>query len=496
MCAHVQTSHRTYIYKTEPLHSFVDVQVHNLNSGIQEQMVVKQRAQRACKDFNPAALVLLCPEKNRRALKGKPIVKSVDSDSTGDFCSKILSALVNLDRTAYVAKIINLDCRHKMTIYISDEQKYPDLCIAIVAPNHQEPHLHPALPPTKVPRNVRKKYKQCVTAIGVIGATIGQVEHALFTLLILGRKTPSLYHPGLQSCNAKAKIIFDLKNSEAGGRKTGVQGKLELFHSCNYAVTDSIDDYAAVMELWKEHMKKLCAEQYTYAVQYLEGRKVIVVTTNPYLLSFIHTVTAIDQDTTFKCVYSKINKYKIVAWLLDINQSFGDSIFLTIEKKDIKNSCGKTSDVLKWTLKQVKAFDSWVQNNLGIKRVLDWWEQKVRSKILLPATTNVEKAQHHRTNQETNTKLSLKEAIIWAETFDKHTAEEIKFSMGNRNPRVNGRKLSHCVACSVWHKKATATAAAVYRQETGKTNRIQANFSGQVIAKKLWPAPGKHAGNN
>lgn len=111
--------------------------------------------------------------------------------------------------------------------------------------------------------------------------------------------------------------------------------------------------------------------------------------------------------------------------------------------------------------------------------------------MTMQATTNVEKAQHHRTNQETNTKLSLKEAIIWyiatylisahlhktyvilvvrAETFDKHTAEEIKFSMGNRNPRVNGRKLSHCVACSVWHKKATATAAAVYRQETGKTN--------------------------
>lgn len=93
-------------------------------------------------------------------------------------------SLVNLDRTAYVAKIINLDCRHKMTIYISDEQKYPDLCIAIVAPNHQEPHLHPALPPTKVPRNVRKKYKQCVTAIGVIGATIGQVEHGTFSLFV------------------------------------------------------------------------------------------------------------------------------------------------------------------------------------------------------------------------------------------------------------------------------------------------------------------------
>lgn len=125
-------------------------------------------------------------------------------------------------------KLIHRDCPTLWTIYVPDDPKIQKACIV---PNHENPHNHPILPPTKMPAMVKEIYKMCVKNAGIVGSLVRTVDNgafpgpgiltveAIFTkLLYLARSTkltlgtaPSLYTPTLHNNHVKQDIIQKVK---------------------------------------------------------------------------------------------------------------------------------------------------------------------------------------------------------------------------------------------------------------------------------------------
>ncbi|KAJ7115729.1 hypothetical protein C8R44DRAFT_927220 [Mycena epipterygia] len=235
-----------------------------------------------------------------KAANGEKIVEDEDQE---DECSKVYSSRQGKkafnhikDGRSFEAKVLHLPCEAELTVFIPHEDKHPELArMCIVIPDHKKPHRHPVPPPLKVPHAIAAKYKACVRKLG-LGATVAKVEKALSTKEILGGLTPSLYHLGLVSRDAKIKLINEVK-SEPGNQTRHENQTVEMYIAEQRSLPDE-DRYIYVSER--------------------EGR-VTIFGIKHGIIKYIHKVRTLDCDTTFKPVVGKTNVYEINGWMPGIN---------------------------------------------------------------------------------------------------------------------------------------------------------------------------------
>ena len=65
---------------------------------------------------------------------------------------------------------------HLFVIHVLPTDVPEDLAIrkACVVPNHEEPHNHPILSPTKTPVAIKEIYRKC---IGIVGSSVRTVDN-------------------------------------------------------------------------------------------------------------------------------------------------------------------------------------------------------------------------------------------------------------------------------------------------------------------------------
>ncbi|KAJ6490076.1 hypothetical protein C8R45DRAFT_929375 [Mycena sanguinolenta] len=130
-------------------------------------------------------------------------------------------------------------------------------------------------PPTKVPADVKHLYDQAIRAFGVSAAAVNKVERAATTIQIM-EKAPGFVHPSLLQVSTKQGIITALERREAGGDKSGWEGR--------------------------------------------SPASVVITTFETTLLECVELVRGIDQDTTFKRLKADLlNEYELTTFftLLD-----------------------------------------------------------------------------------------------------------------------------------------------------------------------------------
>lgn len=70
--------------------------------------------------------------------------------------------------------LIHHKCSASRTIYVPDD---PTIRMAIVVPDHKEPHTHPILPPTKTPAAIKEAYRRCIRNAGLVGSSVRTVDN-------------------------------------------------------------------------------------------------------------------------------------------------------------------------------------------------------------------------------------------------------------------------------------------------------------------------------
>ncbi|KAJ7440024.1 hypothetical protein FB451DRAFT_966547, partial [Mycena latifolia] len=147
-------------------------------------------------------------------------------------------------------------------------------------------------------------------------------------------------------------------------------------------------------------------------------------------------------------------------------------------------------------------FTAWV-SGLNIKKVQDWWKHKLqyrwipssliktRSGIhpddwdITDGTTNLNEGQHHWTNQQTGTKLTILEAIETARKVDFKTALEVQDSLDTGlldNPSNN---LLHRMGRKVQRGAAAVKKTRASNEEQAEITELQVEYDAKKAAKKL-----------
>ncbi|KAJ6505028.1 hypothetical protein C8R45DRAFT_971670 [Mycena sanguinolenta] len=128
---------------------------------------------------------------------------------------------------------------------------------------------------------------------------------------------------------------------------------------------------------------------------------------------------------------------------------------------------------------KIQEFSEFV-SSLGVKKIQDWWDHKAMSAWILPcliksqspmssedwdktpSTTNTGEGQHHWTNSQTGTKLTLVEAIETARKVDEAVAREIETSiesgilLNTRNESIHRRARNTTRAATTMRKSHDA----------------------------------------
>ncbi|KAJ6503975.1 hypothetical protein C8R45DRAFT_575169 [Mycena sanguinolenta] len=128
---------------------------------------------------------------------------------------------------------------------------------------------------------------------------------------------------------------------------------------------------------------------------------------------------------------------------------------------------------------KIQEFSEFV-SSLGIKKIQDWWDHKAMSAWILPcliksqspmssedwdntpSTTNTGEGQHHWTNSQTGTKLTLVEAIETARKVDEAVVREIETSiepgilLNTRNESIHRRARNTTRAATTMRKSHDA----------------------------------------
>ncbi|KAF7327095.1 hypothetical protein MKEN_00285500 [Mycena kentingensis (nom. inval.)] len=128
-----------------------------------------------------------------------------------------------IDGVVRKAEIVHHDCSAERCIYVPDD---PAIRMALVLHTPEKPHTHILAAFTKKTIELTTAYEDCIVASGTVGATVGKVDKAPSTSLILDGKTPAQFAPALQSKVLKAKILREVKTKSfpAG---LGIEG---VFH--------------------------------------------------------------------------------------------------------------------------------------------------------------------------------------------------------------------------------------------------------------------------
>ncbi|KAJ7884810.1 hypothetical protein B0H14DRAFT_1379096 [Mycena olivaceomarginata] len=144
---------------------------------------------------------------------------------------------------------------------------------------------------SKIPVAAQEKYKECVRAVGGVGATVAKVNNAPSTKQLLGGKTPAGFAPGLHSKPAKAKIIAKIKR--------------QLFPNGT--------DAAGVFKFYLDGLTKPLPERYIHSYLTTPDGGICILTCVPYLLKLLDDpgVRAFDDDTTYKRIEGKMNEWEL-----------------------------------------------------------------------------------------------------------------------------------------------------------------------------------------
>ncbi|KAJ6525324.1 hypothetical protein B0H19DRAFT_1243793 [Mycena capillaripes] len=156
-------------------------------------------------------------------------------------------------------------------------------------------HNHPMPVLTNVSHVVKKSFGQCVKAVGVVGATVSNVDDASSKRVNLSDKTPSGFAPSLHSKRAERTLIAGMKKQKFpnGLDETG------LFHMYRNALT------------------KPLPERYIHGYIARDDGSLCVATCVPYLLKLLDDpgVIAFDGDTTYKRIDDKINEWELAIFV-------------------------------------------------------------------------------------------------------------------------------------------------------------------------------------
>jgi hypothetical protein len=72
------------------------------------------------------------------------------------------------------AALVHHACSAYRTIYVPEDRTIRKAC---VVPNHEEPHNHPILPPTKNPVAIKEIYRKCIKNSGIVGSSVRTVDN-------------------------------------------------------------------------------------------------------------------------------------------------------------------------------------------------------------------------------------------------------------------------------------------------------------------------------
>ncbi|KAJ6461772.1 hypothetical protein C8R45DRAFT_1220718 [Mycena sanguinolenta] len=231
-----------------------------------------------------------------KALARLPFSDDASTDTPP--CTKFVAGSTGLRQTfcphphivngvAVRSRIVRHPCNTKRSIYVPSDLSIRKVLIVTngVGHNHPMPIL------SKIPVAAQEKYKECLRAVGGVGATVSKVDNAPSTKQLLGGKTPAGFAPGLHSKPAKAKIIAKIKR--------------QLFPNGT--------DAAGVFKFYLDGLTKPLPEHYIHSYLTTPDGGICILTCVPYLLKLLDDpgVRAFDDDTTYKRVEGKMNEWEL-----------------------------------------------------------------------------------------------------------------------------------------------------------------------------------------
>ncbi|KAJ7170271.1 hypothetical protein C8R43DRAFT_876078, partial [Mycena crocata] len=159
------------------------------------------------------------------------------------------------------------------------------------------------------------------------------------------------------------------------------------------------------------------------------------------------------------------------------------------------------------TEEDLAEFTAWIAT-LKIKKVQDWWNHKLQYPWIRPsliktlsrihpddwditdASTNLNKGQHHWTNQQTGVHLPILEAIETEVSFSARkvafkTAREVQDSLETGPLDNNSNNMLHRMGCNIQRKSNNLAKQRAATQKSVETDELQAEVDAEKAAKKV-----------
>ncbi|KAJ6598126.1 hypothetical protein DFH09DRAFT_1394058 [Mycena vulgaris] len=187
------------------------------------------------------------------------------------------------------------------------------------------PHNHPIPPPLKLSHGSKKKYRECVAAVGLIGCTVAKVDNGISffdrsilspadnlassTQLLLDGQMPGQFTPALQGSRIKRDIIREEKKKIYPAR-LGIPGRIcSIFHR-----GDSLTSAPGAYQLYREDLAKPMDERYIHRFQHMPGGGLIIFTCFTALPTLLDDteVKVFEDDTTFKRIQGDLDEWEVV----------------------------------------------------------------------------------------------------------------------------------------------------------------------------------------
>ncbi|KAJ7456176.1 hypothetical protein FB451DRAFT_1564753 [Mycena latifolia] len=242
-----------------------------------------------------------------RALFGQPLALDTSKDTPP--CSAIVHPHTGLRQQhcphahiingkAVISRIVNRPCEATRTIYVPVD---PSIRKALIVHGHGNAHNHPMPALTKVSYELKASYRQCIKAVGCVGATVAKVDNAPSTQLLLDGKTPGEFAPAFQSNRVKRKLVREAKQ-EAYPAGLDAAGAFKMF----------FDD-----------LKKGVDDRYVQRVLTMPDGGLMVLTCLSALMKLLDDsgVTSFETDTTFRRVDGEMNEWEVVLFLKALNRA-------------------------------------------------------------------------------------------------------------------------------------------------------------------------------
>ncbi|KAJ7458041.1 hypothetical protein B0H11DRAFT_2062428, partial [Mycena galericulata] len=236
-----------------------------------------------------------------KAFSGRALAANKSKDTPP--CSAIVHPTTGLKRRhcphshieqgkPVTSRIVNRECPAARTIYVPLD---PTIRKALIVHPNNTPHNHPMPPLTKASFELKETYRQCIKAVGCVGATVAKVDNAPSTSLLLDGRKPGEFAPALQSNQVKRKLVREVK-MEAYPAGLDAAGAFKLF--------------------WDD-MKKPIDERYIHRLVTMPDGGIMILTCLAALMRLLDDpgVTSFETDTTFKRIEGDINEWEVVIFL-------------------------------------------------------------------------------------------------------------------------------------------------------------------------------------